>query len=472
MTNRIIDDRRVRAASRTVNSRGRTAEPVPRPRLWDELRGTFAMRRDQVGFLNQMIADYGDIVWIRVLGIRMAMLNHPDYFEHVLVRNHENYDKNTFLFRAIAPILRGGLIGNVGGEPWRHQRRTMQPSFHRPQVAGFAENMTDETSMMLRRWERQYGPSDVVNVSTELGQLAMRIVFRSLFGAKVGARGKVIEDMFFEANQIACAFFRFPLIPLTWPTPSHRRLAEIIRTMDGFVADIIAERVAGGEQHDDLLDAMIYAVDDVTGTGLSEEQLHREVLNLIIGGYETTSNSVSWLMYTVGRHPEVQERLHAEVDSVLGGRVPTFDDVFRLKYTRMIVDETLRLYTPAWQTMRSSIEEDVIGGYRIPPKSDLYLNIYALHRHPEFWPDPEVFDPDRFSPEEVAKRPRHAYIPFGSGPRVCIGKHFALTELTIILAMIAQAYRVVIPDGHREVRPEPLITLHPAGGVHVRMVRR
>jgi cytochrome P450 len=450
----------------------RTARPVPTPRLWDQVYSTFALRRDPVGFMDRMIRDYGDIVWIRMLGIKMAMLNHPDYFEHVLVRNHENYDKDTFLYRSVAPILRGGLIGNVGGEPWRHQRRTMQPSFHRPQVAGFATNMTDETTLMLRRWAKQYGPADIVNVSTELGQLAMRIVFRSLFGAKVGSRGKTIEDMFGEANQIACAFFRFPLIPLTWPTPSHRRLAEIIRTMDGFVADIVHERLESGEKHDDLLDAMIYAVDEVTGTGLSEQQLHREVLNLIIGGYETTSNSISWLIHTVGQHPEVQERLHAEVDTVLNGRVPTFDDVLKLKYTRMIVDETLRLYTPAWQTMRSSIDEDEIGGYRIPPKSDLYLNIFALHRHPEFWRDPDAFNPDRFAPEEVAKRPRHVYIPFGSGPRICIGKHFALTELVIILAMIAQDYRVVIPDEYRDVEPEPLITLRPKGGVHVRIVRR
>ncbi|UJW29590.1 cytochrome P450 [Saccharothrix sp. AJ9571] len=466
MTEQVVGESRPRTAK--IDS----ARPVPRPVLRDELRSTFAMRHDQVGFLNQMIDRYGDIVQIRVLGIKMAMLNHPDYFEHVLVRNHENYNKDTFLFRAIAPILRGGLIGNVGGEPWRHQRRTMQPSFHRPQVAGFALNMTDETAQMLDRWDHQYEPSDVVNVSTELGQLAMRIVFRSLFGAKVGARGKAIEDMFFEANQIACAFFRFPLIPLTWPTPSHRRLAEIIRTMDGFVADIIADRVRSGEQHDDLLDAMLHAVDDVTGTGLSEQQLHREVLNLIIGGYETTSNSVSWLMHTVGTHPEVQRRLIEEVDTVLNGRAPTFDDVLKLKYTRMIVDETLRLYTPAWQTMRSSIEEDVIGGFHIPARSDLYLNIYALHRHPEFWPNPEAFDPDRFTPEEIAKRPKQAYIPFGSGPRICIGKHFALTELVIILAMIAQRYEVVIPPGCANVQPEPLITLHPKGGVHVRMVRR
>ncbi|GII77556.1 cytochrome P450 [Sphaerisporangium rufum] len=430
------------------------------------------MRRDQVGFLGRMIDAHGDIVAIRVLGIKMIMLNHPDYFERVLVRNHENYDKSTFLFRAVEPILRGGLIGNVGGEPWRRQRRIMQPSFHRPKVAGFAENMTDETARMLRRWDRQYGPDDVVNVSTELGQLAMRIVFRSLFGAEVGARGDAIEQMFLEANQIVGAFFRFPFPPLSWPTRPHRRLNEIIRTMDGFVSDVIRSRIDSDEDHLDLLTALMNAVDEETGTGMTPLQLHREVLNIIIGGYETTSNSVAWLIHLIGQHPDVQARLHAEVDEVLGGRVPAFDDVPRLVYTRMIVDETLRLYTPAWQTMRRAIEEDEMGGYRIPAGSDVYLNMFTLHRHPEYWPDPHVFDPERFTPEQVDARPRHAYIPFASGPRNCIGKHFALTELTLILAMVAQAYRVEIPEERRYVEIEPLITMHPKGGIHARMARR
>ncbi|WP_436493812.1 cytochrome P450 [Actinokineospora sp. HUAS TT18] len=444
---------------------------IPNLSVVDQIVGVHAIRKDQVGFLYKVIQEYGDIAWVRVLGIKMAMVNHPDFFEHILVRNHENYTKNTFLFRAVEPILRGGLIGNVGGEPWRRQRRIMQPSFHRPQVAGFAENMTDETSRMLRRWDHQYKPGDVVNVSTELGQLAMRIVFRSLFGADIGDRGKSIEDMFLEANQIVGGFFRFPFPPINWPTPGHLRLKKIIRTMDGYVSDVIDSRIDSDEEHHDLLNALLNAVDH-DGTGMSPLQLHREVLNLIIGGYETTSNTVSWLMYMVGQHPDVQAKLHAEVDSVLGGRVPGFDDVLKLTYTRQVVDETLRLYTPAWQTMRSSVEEDEICGYRIPAKSDLYLNMFTLHRHRDYWTDPDTFEPDRFLPSEVAKRPRHAYIPFASGPRNCIGKHFALTELVIILAMITQAYRVVIPEKLRDVQVEPLITLHPKGGVHLRMDRR
>ncbi|MCG5217684.1 cytochrome P450 [Streptosporangium sp. KLBMP 9127] len=454
-----------------ANSR-RPLRRVPNTSLKDQVGGVYYMRRDQVGFLQRMIETHGDIVRIRLLGIKMIMINNPDYFERVLVRNHENYDKTTFLFRAVEPILRGGLIGNVGGEPWRRQRRIMQPSFHQPKVAGFAENMTDETGQMLRRWDDRYQPGDVVNISTELGQLAMRIVFRSLFGAHVGSRGDSIEEMFLEANHIVGNFFRFPFPPLSWPIPPYRRLNAIIRTMDGYVSDVIDKRIGSDEVHHDLLTALMNAVDEETGTGMTPLQLHREVLNIIIGGYETTSNSVAWLVYLIGQHPEVQARLHAEVDDVLGGRVPAFDDLPKLKYTRMIIDETLRLYTPAWQTMRRSIEEDEMGGYHIPAKADLYLNMYTLHRHPDYWPDATRFDPERFSPEQIAQRPRHAYIPFASGPRNCIGKHFALTELTLILAMIAQAYRVEIPEESQDVEIEPLITMHPKGGIHARMERR
>lgn len=449
------------------------ARRVPSLGFGEQVRGVLALRAGrQVDFLSEVIAKHGDIAWIRMLGMRMALVNHPAHFEHVLVRNHENYDKDAFLFRTVDPILRGGLIGVVGGEPWRRQRRLMQPSFHRPQIAGFVRNMTEESAVMLDRWDGQYGPRDIVNVSTELGQLAMRIVFRSLFGARVGDRGDIIEGMFLEANTIAGDYFRFPVPPLSWPTRKHNRLRQIIRQMDGYVDEVIAERDATGEEHHDLLAALMAATYDETDEHMSRTQLHREVLNLIIGGYETTSNSVSWLSYLVGKHPDVQERLHEEVDRVLGGRAPGFDDLAELGYTRMVVDEMLRLYSPSWQTMRRAIGDDEIGGFAIPAGSDIYLNVYTLHRHPEFWADPEAFDPERFRPEAVAARPRSAYLPFGAGPRNCIGKHFARTELTVILAMMVQHYRIEVPPELPDVEISPLITLQPKGGVHVRVTRR
>ncbi|MFD0887125.1 cytochrome P450 [Streptosporangium algeriense] len=450
----------------------RSATRVPGISLREQVEGMRAMRKNQVDYLARMIAVYGDVVRIRAFGVNMIVLNHPDHFERVLVRNHENYDKNTLLFRAVEPILRGGLIGAVGGEPWRRRRRIMQPAFHRPQVAGFAKNMTDETGLMVRRWEREYSEDDAIDVCNELGQLVLRIVFRTLFGAEVGEGGEEIESIFVEGNQIMGQFFQLPFPPLTWPTPRNRRLRQIIGIMDGYVDEVIRRRDEEGEEHHDLLTLLVDGVDEETGIGMTPVQLHREVLNTIIGGYETSSNAIAWLIYLVGTHPHVQERLQAEVDGVLGGRVPTFDDLQRLQYTRMVVDEMLRLYTPAFQTMRRSIEADEIGGYHIPRKSNIYLNIYALHRHPDFWPSPDAFDPERFSPEQVAQRPRHAFVPFGSGPRNCIGKHFALTELTLVLAMLAQAFRMEIPEEHREVQFEPLITLRPKGGIYARMRRR
>jgi cytochrome P450 len=464
MTDRTLVENRPSPAARP--------QPLPKVGLRQQFAGISRMRNDPVPFLRELAREQGDIATIPMLGFKLILLNHPDFFEHVLVRNADNYDKDTFLFHAVDPVLRGGLIGNYGGEPWRRQRRIMSPSFHQPQVAGFATNMTDQTSWLLRRWETQYGPDDVVNVSSELGQLAMRIVFGALFGADISGKAQEIEDLGLEANGLLGKFFRFPFPPLTWPSRRNRRLAEIVTILDQYVADVVAERNRTDEEHHDLLEALLNATDEVDGRGMSQEQLKREVLNLIVGGYETTSNSVSWMMYLVGKHPEVQARVQDEVDTVLNGRVPTFEDVPKLLYTRRIVDETQRMFTPAWQTMRNAIAEDEIGGYHIPARSNIYLNLYLLHRNPEFWPDPDVFEPDRFRPQEVAKRPRSAYLPFGAGPRNCIGKHFARTELTLIMSMIAQAYRITVPPEYADIQINPLITLAPKGGVHLRMQRR
>lgn len=241
--------------------------------------------------------------------------------------------------------------------------------------------------------------------------------------------------------------------------------------MDAFVSGFIKKRlndeVATGEETD-LLTLLLHSVDEEDGKGMDLEQLHHEVLNICIGAYETTTNTLSWAFYLLARHPEIEERLHAEVDEVLGGRVPAFEDLPKLVYTRMVVEETLRIYSPAYQFMRRAREEDEIDGYRMPAGANVLINSYFLHRHPDFWEEPERFVPERFTPEQVAQRPKHVYIPFGSGHRICIGKHFALTELTLVLATVARHHRLVMPEGAAEVHPEALITLHPKGGVHLR----
>lgn len=465
---------RDRATRRLSPRNSSPLKEIPTVKARDGIGGTLAFKRDQLAFLGKGLERHGDIFRFRLLGLPMVMVNHPDYIRHVLVDRGEQYDKDAVLFKVVRPVLRKGLIANADMELWRRQRRMMAPHFTPRTVGAFARNMTDETVRMLARWERgegARGPGGTLDVTDEIGQLALRIVNRSLFSADVSESAQAFERAFGEANSILGAFFRFPFPPLGVPTPRNERLRRAINDMDAFVSGFITQRLRedtpAGEEPD-LLTLLLHSVDEEDGKGMDLEQLHHEVLNICIGAYETTTNTLSWAFYLLANHPEIEERLHAEVDQVLGGRVPEFEDLPKLSYARMIAEETLRIYSPAYQFMRRAREEDEIDGHRMPAGTNVLINSYFLHRHPDFWDDPEHFDPERFTPEQVAGRPKHAYVPFGSGHRICIGKHFALAELTLVLATVARGHRLVRPAGSPDVHPEALITLHPKGGVHLR----
>lgn len=454
-----------------------TPRELPTAGSRDLFGGALAFKRDQLGFLAHNIGRHGDLFRFRPLGIPMVLANHPDHIQHILVDGEHRYDKDATIFKVVRPVLRDGLIAIADKERWGRQRRMMAPHFTPRTVAGFTDNMTRETVSMVERWERRPSFDELLDITDEIGQLALRIVNRSLFSADVSGAAQTFERAFGAANDVLGSFLRFPFPPLSWPTPRRRRLRRAVDDMDRFVSGVIRERTDQADARQspaatpDLLTLLMHSTDD-DGSGMDPGQLHHEVLNLCIGAYETTTNTLSWAFYLLARHPQVEERLHEEVDQVLGGRVPRFEDLSQLVYTRMIIDETLRIYSPAYQTMRHAREDDVIGGYRIPAGSNVLINSYLLHRHREFWPDPETFDPENFTPERVAERPKHAYVPFGSGRRVCIGKHFALTELTLALATVARGHRLLLPEGAPAVAPEPLITLHPRGGIHLRLARR
>jgi cytochrome P450 len=450
----------------------REKREIPRAARGRRLAGTLAFRRDPIGFLQSGIDECGDIFRFKLLGPSVIFINHPDYIRDVLGDNGSTFDKNASIFRIVRPVLRNGLIAVADLAVWRRQRRLMAPYFTPSTVNTFAENMTDETVQMLDRWERSPGVGGVIDITPEAGHLALRIVSRSLFSAKVDTRAESFERAFCVANSMLGAYLRFPFPPLSVPTRGHLRLRLAIARMDEFVSTSIGERLAGAASADnqDLLTLLMHAADE-DGT-MDTRQLHDEVLNVCIGAFETTRNTLSWALDVLARHPEVERNLHTELDQVLAGRIPTVADLPQLTYTRMIIDETLRMYSPAYQSMRHAVIDTEIGGHAVAANSDILFNSFLLHRHPEFWDEPERFDPTRFTPERIAARPKHAYIPFSTGPRSCIGKHFALTELTLALATIGRGHRLVRPDGRPDVALEPLITLQPRGGVHLRLQRR
>jgi cytochrome P450 len=458
------------AAKSTATYDRPSARPVP---MVAGLGATFAFRRDPIGFLRTGVERHGDIFGFRVLRIPLILINHPDYVQHVFVDFNENYDKNSWLYRAVEPVLRNGLIGNPGGEYWRRQRRIMNPSFTPNSVALFARYMTEETVKVMDRWAASPGVGGVVDVSADMGELALTIVSRTLFSASVAEHVLEMQRAFYEANTLLASFFRFPFPPLTVPTPRNRRLRQLIGIVDDIIIAYINERMSSASaQHEpDLLSMLMSSVDEETGETMSTEQLKHEVLNVGIGAYETTTNTIAWALYLLATHPDADRRVRAEVTDVCGDSVPRYEDLPRLRYTRMVIDETLRLYSPAWQTMRRAVSSDTIDGYDIPAGSNVYLNSYLLHRHPDFWQDPEAFIPERFSDEASASRPKHVYMPFGGGPRTCLGKYFALTELQLVLATISQRFRLTLAEGAPPVEAEPLITLHPKGGVHLVLER-
>ena len=260
-------------------------------------------------------------------------------------------------------------------------------------------------------------------------------------------------------------------LPQAFPTKRNRRFKRALRELDTFVFGLIGKRRREGDDSGDLLSMLLFARDDNTGEAMSGRQVRDEVMTMLLAGHETSAMALTWAWYLLSIHPEIEHRLHEELDSVLGGRIPGFDDLSQLPHVRMIVDETLRLYPPAWGVERQSIDEDEIGGFRIPKGVQLFVSSYATHRHPDFWESPDLFDPERFLPERSKERPRFAYYPFGGGPRKCIGSNFALMEMQLILATLAQRYRLAVVPEH-PVEVQPVITLRPRHGIMMTLNER
>jgi cytochrome P450 len=451
----------------------RALKPVPRVRMRDGIGGAQAFRRNPLKFLERASALHGDVFRFRVFGVPLTLINHPDAVRRMLVENSENYDKNNLLYNIARVGLRTGLIANPGGEHWRRQRMLMNPSFLPRSVAQFAGIMARETADLLAEWERTQRVGTQLDLGTELGELVLSIVMKAVFSLDSGSMVD-LQRIFHELNTRFANYLLFPFPPLFVPLPRHLRIKRLIREADQRVFGLISERLDGAVQTDkpDLLSLLMEATYEESGGHMTIEHLQHEVGNIMTGAYDTTNNTVGWLFYLLARHKDARQRVFDEVDQVCAGRLPSYDDIPQLKFLRMVIDETMRLYPPGYQIMRRAIRADELLGHHVPANSNVLVNTYLLHRHPGYWREPESFIPERFSAEESAKRPKHVYAPFGAGPRICIGKYFALTELCMIVATISQRYRLELEPGTPAVEPEPLMTLNARGGIHLRLETR
>jgi cytochrome P450 len=420
--------------------------------------------RDRLRFQMGIHQRYGDIVRWRVAHVTLYQVTHPDHLQHVLHDNHRNYTKGTLFRGLLSPMIGNGLFVSEG-DFWLRQRRLMQPAFHRKYIAAFGQSMVEQTQTMLQHWAARPRPDQPLDIAEEMMALTLNIVTRALFGADVSADTGVVYDAFSTTSEHLIHRFDVPWYPPeAIPTPRNRRFVASRQALDAIVFRLIDEHTAHGEDTGDLLSLLIHARDEETGATMNRMQLRDEVMTLLLAGHETTANALTWGWYLVSQHPDVERRLHSELRAVLGGRAPGAEDLPNLPYTRMVVEESLRMYPPVWATHRQAIADDEIGGYHIPAGTILDLVAYVTHHRPDVWENPEVFDPERFSPERSKGRSRYAFNPFSAGPRQCIGLGFAMTEAQIVLATVAQRYRLELPAG-QQVVPFPQLTLRPRDGL-------
>jgi len=435
----------------------------PGPAFWTPFGMNRVFRPDPIAYYMRTFRTYGDLVGFRPRPFRSLLLANPAHIKHVLQDNNHNYVKGIVI--AKIKVLIGEGLFTSEGDLWRRQRRLAQPAFHRQRLAGFVTTMTDATASLLDRWADRARRGDVFDVAADMSRLTLDIVGRTLFSRPLDDAadevGRALVEVLELMNERTLRFFPSPL---WWPTRFNRRLALLIRALDRVVFDIIESRRRTAEETGDLLDMLLRARDEETGESMTDRQLRDEVMTFVLAGHETTAVALTWTWYLLDRHPDVAARLKAEVAATLGSRTPTPEDIPRLQYVRMVVEEVMRLYPPVWGFMRQSIGPDRIGGYAIPKGTVIAICPYITHRHPDFWPEPERFDPERFTPERVRERARYAYLPFSGGPRLCIGNEFALMEVQLVVAMTVQRYRLqLVPGAHAE--PESRLTLRPQGGL-------
>ena len=426
------------------------------------------MRRDPLAFLTRTARAYGDVARFRMGPVELFLVNRPDWIRDLFVTNAGAFHKGRGLERA-KRLLGHGLLTSEDPVHLR-QRRMMQPAFHRERIAGYGAAMVDAAERLTGGWKA----GETRDVALEMARLTLAIVGRTLFDADVEEEADAIGAALTEALALFGRSVALPYFEILdrLPLPSNRRFERAKARIDATIARLIAERRGSPPGRSDLLSLLLAARDtEGDGRGMADAQVRDEAITIFLAGHETTANALAWTWYLLSNNPDAEARLHAELDAVLGGRAPEGADLPNLRYTEMVLAESMRLYPPAWIVGRRAMEPYAIGGYEVPKGSIVVACQWVTHRDPRFFPDPERFEPERWKPEAKEARPKFSYFPFGGGPRVCIGEGFAWMEGVLVLAAIARRWRLCLADD-RPVVPAPSITLRPGGGIRMRLESR
>jgi cytochrome P450 len=437
----------------------------PGPRGTPMLGLALQVLRDPLATLTRL-AKYGDIVCIRVFKQYRILLNLPEYVEQVTIVQHAKFHKSTLTKDVTERLLGQGLLISEG-EFWRRQRRLAQPAFHRSRIAEYGATMVECADTHSKTWR----DGEIRDLAQGMMAMTLDIAVRTLFGTRLAAEAENVGHSLGFLMRYSLRKARSPLkIPESWPTPANRRAKRETEFLDSLVYRIIAERqkeIDSGapNPHNDLL-AMLMGAMDEDGTQMTPKQLRDETMTLFLAGHETTALTLSWTWYLLSENPLAEARLHEELQSVLGGRAPQVGDLERLPYLKAVISEVLRLYPAAYTIARTSIAPCTVGGYDFPVDTTFIMSQWVMHRDARYFEDPEAFRPERWLDGLENRLPTGAYFPFGDGPRRCIGQGFALLELGLVVARVAQGFRFKPVPGHPAV-PEPLVTLRAKHGIRM-----
>ena len=439
-----------------------TPATAPGPLGPDMLRAMGSIRRDPLSYLHSVWQRHGDIVQFPIPRPPSYLVNSPAGVRHVLVDNARNYGKSTIQYKALSLVTGEGLLTS-DGDAWRGQRRVLQPAFHHTALEAVGDHVAQATARVAAQW-RVLNASSVVDVDAFMMSAALEVVASSLMSTDLTGQSSEIAEATLEALDVVVARARVPISPPGWiPTPANRVLKRSVARLDSAVASMVQSR--RDDPGTDML-GLLLSVRDEDGRPLSVAEIRDQLVTFIVAGHETVASALGWTWGLIAQSPEVGEAIAAEAERVAPGRAIAFGDYAQLPYARAVIDETLRLYPPAWLITRSAIDADHIDGIDIPARSLIIISPWLVHRHPELWSAPDDFDPERFTGDV----PRFSHIPFGAGPRLCIGRDFSYVEATMVIAELCRHFTVEFPDGQGLPQGDPLVTIRPRGGMplHVR----
>lgn len=437
---------------------------APGPRGKELYGALLQLKNRPVETLLDVALHYGPVVSMPFFRDPVVLVSSTEAIQYLLHQNYRNYQKTTERWKVFRELIGNGLLAS-DGDLWRRQRQRIQPAFHQERLALFENLLHGATTDVISEWRKAARENRPIAVFGELLRLSLRIITKAMFGRDVREFEETAIRAFAAAHVYINPMSLINLLELPVAVrrlflPGFRKFETAFRQLDQIVNQIIAERRASGEDTGDFLSMLLVGRDEEHGERMDEAQLRDEVMGAFLAGHETTAIGLTWAFYLLSKNSVVRRQLQAEVSSVLGGRFPNMQDLPSLKYNRMVIEESMRLYPPAWGFDRKSIVDDELGGYRIPAGSTVAICTYVMHHHPAYWENPEGFDPLRFSEERSAGRPEYAYLPFGGGPRRCIGNRFAMIEMQLILAAVTQNFELNLVPG-APVNLRPMINLQP-----------